>query len=96
MPHKPFTITRVPKPRRVAAAGEPAGRATALETSVCRVCGALVTDAELHRGFHDRTDQWADRMNKSLHTLINGLRTLAGLDAADDGPSGSEGDTGRV
>lgn len=77
MARKPFTITRVPKPRRVAAAGETAGRETALETSVCRVCGALVADAELHRGFHERTDRWVERVNSVLRTVLQAIRDRA-------------------
>lgn len=84
MARTPFTITRVPKPRRVAAAGEPAGRATALETSVCRVCGALVADAELHRGFHERTDRWVERVNSVLRTVLEALRIRAVTDEETD------------
>ncbi|OMC00892.1 hypothetical protein A5733_03370 [Mycobacterium sp. NS-7484] len=77
MAEKPFTITRVPKPRPDAAAGKPAGQKTPTDASACPTCGALVADPALHRAHHDRTDRWVDRVNGVLQTVLQAIRIRA-------------------
>ena len=52
----------------------------ATSPDVCPVCGVVVGNWDQHALYHTKTDQWADRMNTALLSLINGLRILAGLD----------------
>ncbi|MBF6416925.1 hypothetical protein [Nocardia cyriacigeorgica] len=59
---------------------------TAPRPDVCPVCGVVVGNWYQHDLYHTRTDQWAERMNTALRTLINGLRTLAGLDTNTPAP----------
>ncbi|NEW42752.1 hypothetical protein GV794_02095 [Nocardia cyriacigeorgica] len=91
MARTPFTITRVPKPRRVAAASEPAGRTTPSAASVCPDCGALIADAGLHRAHHDRTDRWAARVSEVLRTVVAALRIHTDLPADENTMPTSEG-----
>ncbi|WP_280499389.1 hypothetical protein [Nocardia cyriacigeorgica] len=57
---------------------------TAPLEDVCPFCGAVVGNWKLHDQYHASTDQWAERVNKSMRSIVNALRTLAGLPVDDD------------